>query len=161
MEEINDESKNLFTSATGVGESRARSIIESSDQTDVKQAKRRSEQSCESSSEKRKSESEVTETIGVQETTNVSSTAQQQKQKHGKIARGFSMVDPEMVSKLHSDIKMKGKDGNEESYGYFQDVVHFSFTLPDFSQYDKEFVEFLMKDLIENSTLKALEGSGK
>lgn len=84
-------------------------------------------------------------------------------QKHGKFVRGFSMVDPELVSKLHTDIKTKGKDDEEidNSYGYnFREIAHFNFTLPDFSQSDQEFVEFVMKDLIENSTLKALEESG-
>ncbi|XP_028411374.1 uncharacterized protein LOC114533938 [Dendronephthya gigantea] len=84
-------------------------------------------------------------------------------QKHGKIVRGFSMVDPELVSKLHTDIKTKGKDDEEmdNSYGYnFREIAHFNFTLPDFSQFDQELVDFIMKDLIENSTLKALEESG-
>lgn len=89
-----------------------------------------------------------------------STECQKKRQRYSKIARGFSMVDPEMVSKLHTDITMKGKDGCEESYGYFQDVTRFSFTLPDFLQYDKQFQEFLMKDLVENSTLKSLENSG-
>ena len=73
-------------------------------------------------------------------------------QRHGKIVRGFSMVDPEMVSKLHTDIKARGNDKYE--------IAHFNFTLPDLSQFDQEFLAFLMKDLIENATLKALEESG-
>ena len=73
-------------------------------------------------------------------------------QRHGKIVRGFSMVDPEMVSKLHTDIKSRGEDKYE--------IAHFNFTLPDLSQFDQEFLAFLMKDLIENATLKALEESG-
>ena len=73
-------------------------------------------------------------------------------ERHGKIVRGFSMVDPEMVSKLHTDIKARGKDKYE--------IAQFNFTLPDFSQFDEEFLAFLMKDLIENATLKALEESG-
>lgn len=84
-------------------------------------------------------------------------------QKPVKIVRGFSMVDPEMVSKLHTDIKASGKEEHEagNSYGYnFREIAHFNFTLPDFSQFDNEFVEFLMKDLVENATLKALEESG-
>lgn len=62
------------------------------------------------------------------------------------------MVDPEMVSELHTDIKARGCEKYE--------IACFNFTLPDFSQFDQEFVAFLMKDLIENSTLKALEESG-
>ena len=73
-------------------------------------------------------------------------------QRPGKFVRGFSMVDPEMVSKLHTDIKARGKEKYE--------IAQFNFTLPDFSQLDKEFVAYIMKDLIENSTLKALEESG-
>ena len=72
--------------------------------------------------------------------------------RHGKIVRGFSMVDPEMVSNLHTDIQSRG----EEKY----EIAHFNFTLPNLSQFDQEFLAFLMKDLIENSTLKALEESG-
>ena len=73
-------------------------------------------------------------------------------QRPGKFVRGFSMVDPEMVSKLHTDIKARGNEKYE--------IAQFNFTLPDFSQLDKEFVAYIMKDLIENSTLKALEESG-
>ena len=62
------------------------------------------------------------------------------------------MVDPEMVSKLHTDIKARGKEKHE--------IARFNFTLPDFSQLDQEFVAYIMKDLIENSTLRALEESG-
>ena len=73
-------------------------------------------------------------------------------QRHGKIVRGFSMVDPEMVSKLHTDIKSRGEEKHE--------MARCNFTLPDLGRFDEEFVAFLMKDLVENSTLRALEGSG-
>ena len=94
----------------------------------------------------------------------VSLSTKPQEQRRVLFARGFSTVDPVMVSKLHKDItNMKGKEGDEERYGCFRNVAltRFSFTLPNFTNYEEKFVEFLMKELIENSTLKALEDSGK
>lgn len=70
-----------------------------------------------------------------------------------KILRGFSMVDQEIVSKLHEDIKSKGQEKHE--------IACYNFTLPDLSQFDDDFAAFLMKDLVENATLKSLEETGK
>ncbi|XP_067016444.1 OTU domain-containing protein 7B-like [Acropora muricata] len=79
----------------------------------------------------------------------------------GKAKRGLSMVNADIVVEARHKVIEVDTPGTNESYGRFEEMSDFTFVLPDLSNYDEDFGDFLRKDLIETSALVALEQAGR
>ena len=80
--------------------------------------------------------------------------------KVGKL-RGISVVNSDIVSEARSKVIKGDILETDERYEHFETMPNYTFVLPDLSKFPEDLADFLRRDLIETSTLVALEQAGK
>ena len=78
----------------------------------------------------------------------------------GKTHRGLSIVSADIVVKARHRVIEDDVPGTDERYECFEKMSEYTFVLPNLSNFSGDFSEFLWRDLIETSTLVALEQAG-
>lgn len=80
--------------------------------------------------------------------------------KFGKL-RGISVVNSDIVLEARSKVLKGDILETDKKYEHFEEMPNYTFVLPDLSNFPEDLADFLRRDLIETSTLVALEQAGK
>ncbi|XP_078600682.1 OTU domain-containing protein 7B-like [Branchiostoma floridae x Branchiostoma japonicum] len=81
--------------------------------------------------------------------------------KDKRLSRGISHASASLVSMVRTAVEKDESATTEDKMHFFIETPVYTFVLPDLTVYSDDFREFLERDLIETSTLVALEQAGQ